>query len=106
MEESKVARLLREIDEAYQAAQWALTGLACGTARHDFINTKEERIAVCHQKLTALIGPEEATALVSGVYFQGEKTTRISSPYEEVGEGHDGQPGQGPIPHTPFDVKE
>lgn len=82
MAKSEIARLLQEIDEAYQAAQWALTGLAYGMARHDFINTKEERIAICHQKLTTLIGPEEATALVAGVYFQGEKTSEISSPKE------------------------
>jgi hypothetical protein len=93
MAESEVARFLREIDEAYQAAEWALTGLACGTARHDFINAKEERIAICHQELTTLIGPDEATALVAGVYFQGEKSGEISSPYEEVREGHDEQRG-------------
>src|SRR5947209_4597427 len=90
MAESEVARLLREIDEAYQAAEWALTGLACGTVRHDFINAKEERIADCHQELSTLIGPDEATALVAGVYFQGEKSSEISSPYEEVREGHVG----------------
>jgi len=89
MAESEVARFLREIDEAYQAAQWALTGLACGTARHDFINAKEERIAICHQELTTLIGPDEATALVARVYFQDEKSSKISSPYEEIREGHD-----------------
>ena len=95
MAESEVARFLREIDEAYQAAQWALTGLACGTARHDFINAKEERIAICHQELTTLIGPDEATALVAGVYFHGEKSSAISSPYEEIREGHDEQQGAG-----------
>ncbi len=89
MEESEVAQLLREIDEAYQAAQWALTGLACGTARHDFINAKEERIAICHHELTTLVGPDKATALVAGAYFQDEKSSKISSPYEEIREGHD-----------------
>src|SRR2546421_750456 len=89
MAESEVARLLREIDEAYQAAQWAFSGLACGVARHDFINAKEERIAICHQELTTLIGPDEATALVAGVYFQDEKSSKFSSPYEEFREGHD-----------------
>ena len=93
MAESEVARLLREIDEAYQAAQRALTGLACGTARHDFINAKEERIATCHQELTKLIGPDKATVLVAGIYFHGEKSSEISSPYEEVREGHNEQHG-------------
>ena len=93
MAESEVARLLREIDEAYQAAEWALTGLACGTTKHDFINAKEERIAICHQELTTLIGPDEATALVAGVYFQGEKSSKISSPCEEIRERYDEQQG-------------
>ncbi len=91
MAESEVARLLREIDEAYQAAQWAFSGLACGVARHDFINAKEERIAICHQELTTLIGRDQATALVSGVYFQGEKGSEIASAGEQVREGHDEQ---------------
>ncbi len=91
MGESEVARLLCEIDEAYQAAQWALTGFACGTARHDFINTKEERIAVCHQELTTLVGQDEATALVAGVYFQGEKRSLVPPVYGQVREGHDEQ---------------
>src|SRR5438132_8730785 len=91
MAESEVARLLRDIDKAYQAAEWALTGLACGTARHNFINAKEERIAICHQELTTLLGQDEATALVAGVYFQGEKSSKISSPYEPVREGYNEQ---------------
>ena len=93
MAESEVRRFLREIDEAYQAAEWALTGLACGTARHDFINAKEERIAVCHQELTTLIGPDEATALVAGVYFQGEQSSAITAACEPVRERHDEQQG-------------
>ena len=89
MAESEVARLLREIDEAYQAAEWALTGLTCGTARHDFINAKEERIAVCHQELSTLIGPDEATALVAEVYLRGEQSSAITAACEPVRERHD-----------------
>ncbi len=89
MAESEVVRLLREIDEAYQAAQWGLTGLASGTARHDFINAKEEHIALCHQELTTLVGREKATALVAGVYFEGEQGGKIAASCKPVGEGHD-----------------
>jgi len=76
MAESEVARLLREIDEAYQAVERGLTDLASGTARHDFINAKEERIALCHKELTTLVGPDQALALVAGVYFKGEQADR------------------------------
>jgi len=90
MAESEVARLLREIDEAYQAAERGLTGLASGTARHDFINAKEEHIALCHKELTTLIGSEKAAALVAGVYFEGEQGHEIAASGKPVGEEHDG----------------
>ena len=41
---SEGARLMQEIELAYAAAQLALTGLAI-TARHDFINARQEHIA-------------------------------------------------------------
>ena len=88
MAESEVARLLREIDEAYQAAERGLTGLASGTARHDFINAKEEKIALCHKELTTLVGPDQATALVVGVYFEGEQGDGIVVSGKPVGEEH------------------
>lgn len=94
MAESEVARLMREIDEAYQAAQWGLTGLASGRARHDFINVREEHIALCHQELTALVGPEQAIALVAAVYFEGEqKQETAASSKKQVGEKQN-EPGK------------
>lgn len=93
MAESEVARLLREIDEAYQAAQRGLTGLASGTARHDFINVKEEHIALCHKELTTLVGPDQATVLVAEVYFKGEQGQGIAASVKPVGEEHD-EPGK------------
>ena len=92
MVESEVARLMREIDEAYQAAEQGLTGFASGTARHDFINAREEHIALCHKELTTLVGSEKATALVAGVYFEGEQGDGIAASWKPVGEGHD-EPG-------------
>jgi len=92
MAESEVARLLREIDEAYQATERGLTGLASGTARHDFINAKEEHIALCHQELTTLVGRDKATALVAGVYFEGEQNHEIAASCKLVGEEQD-EPG-------------
>ena len=93
MAESEVARLLREIDEAYQAAERGLTGFASGTARHDFINAREEHIALCHKELVTLVGPEKATALVAGVYFEGEQSNAVSAKGKSVGEEQD-EPGK------------
>ena len=40
---SEVASLMRRIDLEREAAQQGLTGLAYGTARHDFITARMER---------------------------------------------------------------
>ncbi len=65
MPQSEVARLKQQIEEEYEAAQRGLNGLASGTARHEFITAKMERIAVAHEKLIELVGPEEAVSLVA-----------------------------------------
>jgi hypothetical protein len=62
--QSEVARLLAQINTAYEAAQQGLTGLASGTARHTFINSKLERMGELHTSLRALVGEEEAIALI------------------------------------------
>ncbi len=49
MEQSEIARLLQQIDLEYSAAREALTGLACGTARHDFITARMERLSSYHE---------------------------------------------------------
>ena len=67
---SDVARLLRQIDEANEAAHRALYGLAAGIARHDIISAKMEYIGQCHEQLAELIGKDEAIALVCQVIEQ------------------------------------
>lgn len=43
MAESEIASLMQRIDLEREAAQQGLTGLAYGTARHDFITARMER---------------------------------------------------------------
>ena len=43
MAESEVASLMQRIDLEREAVQQGLTGLAYGTARHDFITARMER---------------------------------------------------------------
>ncbi len=62
---SEVAQLLRQIEQEYQAAQSGLTGLASGTARHDFISAKTEMISKHHEKLVELLGPEQAISIIA-----------------------------------------
>jgi hypothetical protein len=42
----------------------ALYGLAQGTAIHDFINAKVERLEGYHEQLTNFVGVEQATQIV------------------------------------------
>ena len=64
---SEVARLMSKITAEYEVAQSGLTGLACGTARHDFISARMENIAVLHRELAREIGPMQAIKLVAEI---------------------------------------
>lgn len=62
---SEVATLLQQIELEYTAAQQALTGLACGTARHTFISARMEQMSLHHETLARLIGSDKAIMLVA-----------------------------------------
>jgi len=62
---SEVACLLEEIKQQHAAAERGLSGLAQGTARHKFISARMERIGQIHEELQRLVGPEQATLLVT-----------------------------------------
>jgi hypothetical protein len=61
---SEVARLLKQIDLAFETAQLGMTGLAEGTARHDFIKVKLDQVGVFEAQLAAHVGIDEANRLV------------------------------------------
>ena len=61
---SEVAKLLSQISEEYEAAQRGLTGLAYGTAKHEFITARMERMGQLHTELQSLVG-DQAIALVT-----------------------------------------
>jgi len=62
---SEVARLLRQIELEYEAAQRALTGLAFGISKHQFITARMENMGACHQELVQLVGEQQATHLMN-----------------------------------------
>jgi ABC-type Fe2+-enterobactin transport system substrate-binding protein len=62
---SEVARLLAQIGVEYEAEERGLKGLAAGTARHEFINHRMERIRELHASLHSLVG-EGAMLLIAG----------------------------------------
>ncbi len=62
---SEVTCLLEQIKQQHEAAERGLSGLAQGTARHKFISARMERIGQIHEELQRLVGPEQATQLVT-----------------------------------------
>ncbi len=61
---SEVARLLAQITEEYEAAQRGLTGLAFGTAQHEFITARMESMGQLHSQLHT-IGGDAALAMIA-----------------------------------------
>ena len=61
---SEVTQLRQQIAAEYMAAQWGLSGLAQGTARHQVIALRMERMEAGHQALRNIVG-ETAMALIA-----------------------------------------
>ncbi len=80
---SEVARLYEQIDHEHQAARWALTGPAIGTAQHWFINRRMERIGVYQEQLATLIGEQASLALVTEIMENSPAQKREQDLHEE-----------------------
>lgn len=65
--QSEVARLRQQIELECEAMQRALSGFAI-TASHTIINQKYASIGAAQQQLAALVGEEEATAIMVEAY--------------------------------------
>ncbi len=61
---SEVARLLSQISAEYEAAQYGMSGLAYGSAKHEFINARMENMGQIHTQLQALVG-DVAIAMIA-----------------------------------------
>jgi hypothetical protein len=66
---SEVARILKNIEQEYEASKCALEGLSSGSARHDFISQKTQNIAKHHERLVELIGPEQAISSIANTIW-------------------------------------
>jgi hypothetical protein len=62
--QSEVARLKAQIEAEIQAAQWALYGASLGSAQHQFITCRMERMGMLHEELQELVGEEEGVRLL------------------------------------------
>jgi hypothetical protein len=81
---SEVARLRAQIDAEYAAAWTGLYGLSAGSARHDFIQKRMERVAEIGDQLIERIGKEAAMPLIleameAGSRHSSDESTLASS---------------------------
>lgn len=61
---SEVAQIMAQIQSEYESSKRGLAGLATGTARHEFITARMERIGQLHNNLRDLVGEQDATGLL------------------------------------------
>ncbi len=72
---SEVARLMRQIELEYEAAERGLYGFAAGAAKHQFITARMENIGRYHEKMKELVGEKEAVkALAEALEQAGNET--------------------------------
>ncbi len=62
---SEVAQLRERIANEYMAAKWGLSGLAYGTAKHEFITKRMERMEEHRQELAQIVGSQQAIILLA-----------------------------------------
>ena len=76
MGSSEIALLRQRLAQEYEAGRWALYGLHSGTAQHTFITARFRQMETCHQRLTELVGEEQATTYLCEVF------DRVSVPHQ------------------------
>lgn len=63
--QSEVARLMRQIEAEYEAAERGMHGLILGTGQHEFITRRMENMEGCRKQLVVLVGDQHATELTA-----------------------------------------
>ncbi len=74
---------MEQIEAEQRAAHLALYGPAVGTAQHEFITQRMERISACGDRLKELAGPEEGVRLLCEAMESREEFPR-SIPWGNV----------------------
>ena len=70
MSKSEIARLRQQIELELEAMRRGLLGVASGTARHDFIHARMERVGACQDVLADQLGEPAANQIVSTIYIE------------------------------------
>jgi hypothetical protein len=70
MAKSEVAQLRRQIELELEAMERYMTAFAVGTARHEFIRKRMERIGSCQERLAEQVGEMAAAQIVCNIYIE------------------------------------
>ncbi|MGB8347076.1 MAG: hypothetical protein WCD86_19470 [Ktedonobacteraceae bacterium] len=70
MATSEVAELRRRIELEIEAMQRGLNGFAIGTARHEFIRRRMDRVGVYQGELVREVGEDAANGMVFTIYAE------------------------------------
>ena len=76
---SEVARLMRQIELEYEAAQRGMYGFPAGAAKHEFITARMENMGRCHEQLITLVGEQEATRALAQALEQAGSRHSLSA---------------------------
>lgn len=74
MNNSEVARLRQQIALECRAGWAALHALNSGTAQHQFISARFKHMGKCHERLTELLGEDQATDILCEEFDREGKT--------------------------------
>ncbi len=66
--QSEVAQLRMQIEAEHQACIAALIGINSGTAQHEFIQARLQRMDTYHAQLKEIVGEDEATGILCEVF--------------------------------------
>ncbi|WP_052888987.1 hypothetical protein [Thermogemmatispora carboxidivorans] len=94
MSGSEIARLRRQLEAEYLAGRWALYGLACGWAKHEYIQRRLRNMEEYQSKLARLVGQERAAAIVCEVIDEVRDQERATRPVVPVVGGEEGGEAQ------------
>jgi hypothetical protein len=73
---SEIAQIRETIAREYMAAKWGLTGFAQGSAKHEFISARMERIEEGRKALEVYVGGESIALVAETLDTVPEKPTR------------------------------
>jgi len=69
---SEVARLRQSIEEEIEAMHRGFSAIAAGTARHEFIKSRMERIGSQQDQLAEHVGSSTAATIVCELYINSQ----------------------------------